>query len=160
MIRRSSLDAAGAYDERLNHAEDFDLWLRLGEANRIELIPEILDDGKQAGYLKHKGKFVTTKLDRKTLEQLASISSGKYIQASADAFGVDRFLKEIDKLKKAETQKRIKREYRDSFQLLLFLALLLLLLEAALGSRRWSMRKKQPALAANKATGRGAGGSV
>jgi len=124
-----------------------------------ELIPEILDDGKQAGYLKHNGKFVTTKLDRRTLEKISSISSGKYIQASAAAFGVDRFLKEIDKLKKAETKKRIKREYRDSFQLLLFLALLLLLLEAALGSRRWSMRKQQP-LAAKKPAGRGAGGSV
>lgn len=123
-----------------------------------ELIPEILDDGKQAGYLKHGGKFVTTKLDRKTLEKISRISSGKYIQASAAAFGVDRFLKEIDKLKKAETEKRIKRDFRDSYQLPLLLALLLLLVEAALGSRRWSMRKKLPAAA--KATGRRAGGSV
>ncbi len=107
-----------------------------------ELIPEILEDGKQAGYVKFNGKFVTTKLDPKTLKKIAHITSGSYIQASAAHFGVDRFLKEIDKLQKAETKKRIKRDYRDSYELLLFGALLLLLLEASLGSRRWSLRGK------------------
>jgi Ca-activated chloride channel family protein len=105
-----------------------------------ELIPEILEDGKQAGYVKYDGKFVTTKLDPKTLMKIARITSGKYIQASAAHFGVDRFLAEIDKLQKAETQRRIRRDYRDSYELLLFGALLLLLLEATLGSRRWSLR--------------------
>jgi len=107
-----------------------------------ELIPEILEDGKQAGYVKYDGKFVTTKLDPTTLKKIANITSGSYIQASAAHFGVDRFLKEIDKLQKAETQKRIKRDYTDSYELLLFGALLLLLLEATLGSRRWALRGK------------------
>ncbi len=108
-----------------------------------ELIPEILEDGKQAGYLKYKGKFVTTKLDPKTLMRIARITSGSYFQATAARFGVDRFLKQIDKLQKAETKKRIRRDYRDSYELLLFGAFLLLLFEATLGSRRWSFRGKQ-----------------
>lgn len=107
-----------------------------------ELIPEVLEDGKQAGYVKYDGKFVTTKLDPKNLMKIARITSGSYIHATAARFGVDRFLKEIDKLQKAETKKRIKRDYRDSYELLLFGALLLLLLEATLGSRRWSLRGK------------------
>jgi len=105
-----------------------------------ELIPEVLEDGKQAGYVKYDGKFVTTKLDPKNLMKIARITSGKYIQATAARFGVDRFLKEIDKLQKAETKKRIKRDYRDSYEVLVLGALLLLLLEATLGSRRWSLR--------------------
>jgi len=107
-----------------------------------ELIPEILEDGKQAGYVKFDGKFVTTKLDPKSLMEIARITSGSYIQATPAHFGVDRFLKEIDKLQKAETQKRIRRDYRDSYELLLLAAVLLLLLEATLGSRRWSLRGK------------------
>lgn len=107
-----------------------------------ELIPEILEDGKQAGYVKFDGKFVTTKLDPTTLKKIARITSGHYIHATPASFGVDRFLKQIDKLQKSETKKRIKRDYRDSYELLLFGALLLLLLEATLGSRRWSLRGK------------------
>ena len=107
-----------------------------------ELIPEILEDGKQAGYVKFDGKFVTTKLDPKSLVKIARITSGKYIHATPARFGVDRFLKEIDKLQKSETKKRIRRDYRDSYELLLLAAVLLLLLEATLGSRRWSLRGK------------------
>lgn len=116
----------------------------LGIGSRVgELIPHITADGKQAGYLKHDGKFVTTKLDSKVLRQIARTTSGSYIQASAASFGVDRFLKEIDKLKKAETKKRIQRTYEDWYELPLFLALLLLLVEATLGSRRWAWRRRE-----------------
>ncbi|MDX9999779.1 MAG: VWA domain-containing protein [Polyangia bacterium] len=113
-----------------------------------ELIPHITADGQQIGYLKHDGKFVTTKLDRATLEKITRMTSGAYIQASAASFGVDRFVKEIDKLKKAETDRRIQRTYHDWFQLPLFLALLLLLVEASLGSRRFASRRRPESLPA------------
>lgn len=106
-----------------------------------ELIPHITADGQQVGYLKHQGKFVTTKLDRATLEKITRTTSGAYLQASASSFGVDRFMKEIDKLKKAETDRRLQRTYHDWFQLPLFLALLLLIVEASLGSRQFSRRR-------------------
>jgi len=108
-----------------------------------ELIPHITADGKQLGYLKHDGKFVTTKLDATMLRKIAQLTSGKYIQASAASFGVDRFLKQISKLKQAEVSKRIHRTYHDWYQLPLFLALLLLLVEASLGSRRWAWRRRR-----------------
>lgn len=106
-----------------------------------ELIPHITTDGQQVGYVKHDGKFVTTKLDRKTLERIAQMTGGSFFHASPTSFGVSRFMKEIDKLKKAETEKRIQRTYHDVFQVPLFLALLLLVVEASLGSRRFSRRR-------------------
>lgn len=109
-----------------------------------ELIPQMTADGQQVGYLKHDGKFVTTKLDRATLEKMARMTEGAYIQATPAAFGVDQFFKEITKLKKAETERRIQRTYHDWYQLPLLVAFLLLLVEASLGSRRWARRRRSP----------------
>jgi Ca-activated chloride channel family protein len=114
----------------------------LGIGTRVpEMIPHITDDGKQAGFIKHDGKYVTTKLDRATLEKIARITDGKYLQATAASFGVDRFLEQLDELKQAETEKRIRRTYEDWYRLPLYVAFLLLLVEASLGTRRWRWRK-------------------
>jgi len=107
-----------------------------------ELVPEVLEDGKEAGYLKHEGKFVTTKLDESTLRQIAKVTSGKYFRATATAFGVDDVWKAIEQLRKAETRRQLRREHRDEYEWFLFPALLLLLVEVALGSRRWSLRRR------------------
>jgi glycosyltransferase involved in cell wall biosynthesis len=42
MIRRSALDAVGGFDESLKAAEDWDLWLRLAAATRVDNVPEVL----------------------------------------------------------------------------------------------------------------------
>lgn len=42
MIRRTSMIQCEGYSERYPHAEDLDLWLRLGECGRLENIPDIL----------------------------------------------------------------------------------------------------------------------
>jgi glycosyltransferase involved in cell wall biosynthesis len=42
MVRRSALDAIGGFDEGLPAAQDMDLWLRLCERFRAELVPEAL----------------------------------------------------------------------------------------------------------------------
>lgn len=36
VVRRASFDAVGGFDERLSHAEDYDLWLRLARVGPIE----------------------------------------------------------------------------------------------------------------------------
>jgi Ca-activated chloride channel family protein len=110
-----------------------------------ELVPEVLEDGKEAGYLKHDGKFVTTKLDETTLRQIAKQTSGKYYRATAEAFGVDEIWKEFEQLRKAETRRQLRREYRDEHEWFLFPAFLLLLVEVTLGSRRWARRRKPAA---------------
>lgn len=44
MFRRAAVVAAGGYDPRAQHAEDYDLWLRLSERHRVANLPEILVD--------------------------------------------------------------------------------------------------------------------
>jgi glycosyltransferase involved in cell wall biosynthesis len=42
MFRRACLDAAGLYDESLEPAEDYDLWLRMAEVTRLAKLPDTL----------------------------------------------------------------------------------------------------------------------
>ena len=42
MFRRACLDAVGLYDERLEPAEDYDLWLRMAEVTRLAKLPDKL----------------------------------------------------------------------------------------------------------------------
>jgi glycosyltransferase involved in cell wall biosynthesis len=42
MVRRSALEATGAFDESLASCQDVDLWLRLCEQFRAEVVPEAL----------------------------------------------------------------------------------------------------------------------
>lgn len=42
MVCRSAFDAVGGFDERLSHAEDYDLWLRLAGSGSIERVPQSL----------------------------------------------------------------------------------------------------------------------
>ena len=42
MVRRAAFDAVGGFDERLVHAEDYDLWLRMATAQPVAHLPPCL----------------------------------------------------------------------------------------------------------------------
>lgn len=42
VVRRAVLDRAGAYDERLTVAQDYDLWMRLAAVTRLANVPDTL----------------------------------------------------------------------------------------------------------------------
>jgi glycosyltransferase involved in cell wall biosynthesis len=42
MVRKSAVDAVGGFDETLPSAQDLDLWLRLSERFRADIVPEAL----------------------------------------------------------------------------------------------------------------------
>jgi hypothetical protein len=50
MMRRSAFMDAGGYREAFRHAEDYDLWLRLGERHALDNLPETL-----LRYRQHEG---------------------------------------------------------------------------------------------------------
>lgn len=115
----------------------------LGIGTRVpEPIPVMSDDGRQVGFLKYKGKYVTTKLDSTVLREIAKRTSGKFIEATPASFGVDRFVKALGTLRQAETKRRIQRSFEDWYALPLFVAFLLFWLEASLGSRRFGLRRR------------------
>ena len=49
MMRREAVLAAGGYREAFRHAEDYDLWLRLGERHELDNLPEPLLRYRQHG---------------------------------------------------------------------------------------------------------------
>jgi glycosyltransferase involved in cell wall biosynthesis len=54
MLRKKSVLSAGAYDENLSYAQDYDLWSRISTKNNTVIVPEVLyryrmvEDGMQA----------------------------------------------------------------------------------------------------------------
>jgi len=102
-----------------------------------EPIPLLNEDGTVAGYMpKPGGGFVTTRVDEKTLKQLASVTRGRYIAMDPRRFGVEPILSEVSKLKKSESKSRLIRHYDEVYALFLLPGFLLLLLELCLADRR------------------------
>ncbi len=106
-----------------------------------EVIPRLNEDGTIAGYLKRAdGQVITTRLDSKTLREVAQITKGKYIGIDPKRFGVEPILAELSKLHKSEAKARLIRHFRDIPEVLLLPALLLLLWECCLRDRRRDQR--------------------
>jgi len=113
-----------------------------------ELIPEFDRDGNEIGWKKTEdGKsFVTTRLDQAHLKELAEIAGGEeghYFQLSPKRLGTDQLseslrplLTQLQRLKKGDLDDRVKREWKDAFQWVLFPALMLLIIEACISGRR------------------------
>jgi Ca-activated chloride channel family protein len=102
-----------------------------------EPIPMLNEDGTVAGYMpKPGGGFVTTRVDEKTLKQVASITKGSYIAMDPRRFGVEPIMEQISKLKRAESKTRLIRHYDEVYAWFLFPGLFLLLLETCLSERR------------------------
>jgi len=94
MIRRDSLLTVGGYRERYKHAEDIDVWLRLGELGKLCNLNEVLLEYRQhfesVGYahrlsqLQAVGLAVEDACRRRGIKQsdVQSISSVQYIKPS------------------------------------------------------------------------------
>ena len=70
-----------------------------------EVIPQLNDDGTIAGYL-HKpgGGVVTTRIDPTTLEKMAKLTKGKYIEMDPRRFAVEPIAAALSKLQKSEAE--------------------------------------------------------
>ncbi|MBN1898928.1 MAG: VWA domain-containing protein [Spirochaetes bacterium] len=81
--------------------------------------------GKQ--YFRNEdGSFVLTKLDEKTLKEIAFITSGKYFRAT-DAGSLKRIYQKIDSLEKTKIKARQFFQYNELFGFLLWIALFFIL---------------------------------
>lgn len=104
-----------------------------------EPVPEVQEDGKLSGYMKQpEGGFVTTRLDVKTLQEIAQTTKGEWIEIEPKHFGVEPIAKTIQKMKKSEAQSRLIKHYDEVFYWFLIPGFLLLLIETVLSERRRS----------------------
>lgn len=105
-------------------------------------IPNMIND-VASGYKKDKdGNTIVTKLDSKTLEEIASLANGVYVQASNSDIGLSTILDNIAELDKKQMESKQFTDYEDQFQWFLGLALFFLIIEQLLSERVSSLWKK------------------
>ena len=96
-----------------------------------EGVPIPLTPGSQnRAYRKdNQGNTVISRLDEKTLQQVASAGNGKYVRAAGSRMGLNGLYDEINKMQKEEMEARVYSEFDERFQYMAGAALLFLLLE-------------------------------
>ena len=102
-----------------------------------ELIP-----GEGGAFFKdRRGQVVKTRLDEKTLQDVAATTGGVYLRAQGPELGLaDLYRDHIARLEKRELGSTLERRWEQRFQWPLLLALLLLALEVLVGDRRAGRR--------------------
>lgn len=82
------------------------------------------------------GEIVVSKLDEKTLQQIAVLTDGAYIRAGNQSFGLQEIIDRVNETEKSELASVVFEEYDERFQYFAGGALLLLLIEFLLLSRK------------------------
>lgn len=99
--------------------------------------------GKKTGYKKDKdGNIIITKLDDHILRQIAEIGDGLYVRASNSNVGLDKIYEDINKTEKSEIESSVFTDYDDQFQWFVGAAILLLIIEILLSSRKKEWESK------------------
>ena len=82
------------------------------------------------------GEMVVSKLNEQMLEQIATSTEGAYVRATKQSIGLDEIVKSINDMEKSELSTIRYEEYNEQYQYLLAVALVLLLLDNFILSRR------------------------
>lgn len=83
-----------------------------------------------------KGEIVVSKLDEKSLQEIAATTGGAYVRATNRAFGLEEIIEEINRTEKSQFSSEIFEEFDEQYIYPLSAALLLLLLEFVVLPRR------------------------
>lgn len=103
-----------------------------------ELIQISSPDAANTLFLKDKdGNFIKSRLNERLLQEIALTTGGVYVKSSGVQFGLDFiYEKELSNLEKRDIENKMKKKYFDRFQIPLFLALIFLLVETCISTRR------------------------
>lgn len=83
-----------------------------------------------------EGNIVVTKLDEKTLQDIADAGNGAYVRAGNSEFGLNPIIDSIRKMDAEEFSSVVFEEFDEQFMYFFAFALLLLVLEMLIGNRR------------------------
>ncbi|MCQ2146384.1 MAG: VWA domain-containing protein [Bacteroidales bacterium] len=98
------------------------------EGQPIPMNGELLKD--------REGNIVVTRLDEDTLKEIAVAGEGAYIHAGNEEFGLNPIIDELKKMEAEEFNSVVFEEYDEQFQYFLAIALVLLVSEMLVGTRR------------------------
>ena len=91
----------------------------------------------EGGLLKDReGNIVVTRLDEKTLRDVAQAGNGAYIHAGNEEFGLNPIIDDIRKMEAEEFKSVVFEEYDEQYMYFFAAALALLVLELLIGERR------------------------
>lgn len=110
------------------------------------LIPISDRDGSVNFLRDRQGNVVRTRLDERTLQELALGTGGIYVRASAGDFGFERIIDQgIDRLKRDQLESRLIVQYEERFAVFIGAALLMLIVESLLGVAKGVKRPEREA---------------
>lgn len=93
--------------------------------------------GQMLGYRKDRvGNTVVTKLNETMLQQIAASGGGTYVRANNSRTGLNALMDELEGMQREEFDSKMFTSYEDRFQYFIAVALLLLLIEVLLPSRK------------------------
>jgi Ca-activated chloride channel family protein len=89
------------------------------------------------GYRKDRsGATVVTKLNETMLQQIAASGQGTYVRANNSKTGLNALMDELEGMQREEFDSKMFTSYEDRFQYFFAVALVLLLLEALIPTRK------------------------
>lgn len=134
-------DAVGAASKALEQGiKVFTIGMGLPDGAPIPIYNEY---GKQTGFKKDKeGKTVVTKLNEDMLRQIAAAGNGAYSRANNGSSGLNKIFDEINSIQKKEIETKQFTDYEHRFQLYIFVAIIILLLELLINKRRSKWARK------------------
>ena len=102
-----------------------------------DLIPIIGETGQRAYAADRRGNTVKTALNEELLKRIAISTGGSYVRATQADFGLTLLYdKSISKLEKREIESKMKKRYRERFQLPLAIAIAILFIEPLISDRK------------------------
>jgi Ca-activated chloride channel family protein len=105
-------------------------------------IPIRNESGRIVDYKKNQaGEAVISRLDERTLMEIARIGGGQYFRATQAEEEVGAIVEEIQSMEKRELQSRMIRQYLERFQLPLFLAVVFFSAECLMLDRKRTLRR-------------------
>lgn len=102
-----------------------------------ELIPVTASNGKKVFLKDRGGNIVKTRLNERSLQEIARMTGGSYVRASGAEFGLDLIYEEkLSKMEKREFESKMRKSYKERFQIPLTLCLILFIVELFVSERR------------------------
>ncbi len=93
--------------------------------------------GGTTDYLKDRdGNTVISKLDEKTLQEIASVTGGRYVRANNTSIGLTEIYNDIGHMKKSEINAVMYTEYNEQFLIPAAILFILLVADILIGDRR------------------------
>lgn len=97
----------------------------------------IYKSGNQVGFrTDNAGNTVISKLDETMLKQIATAGNGTYVRATNANAGLGIIMNEVNKMEKKEFDSKVFKNYESRFQIFLFIALALFIIEFFISTRR------------------------